>query len=308
MRTWMMLAVGGWMACACGGAEPVDDTADVEEVEVPETAAGEGPSGDVHEVTVPLEGLPEGANLTFPALDPRTGDLWFSVFTGSFDGQTIWVSRHADGGFTPPEVAPFSGSWGDRAPRFSPDGEYVLITSNRPTSPGGDPGDMNLWRVERTPDGWSAPTLLPGPVNSASPDIHPSVANTATWFASARDGGAGRSDLYRVDAEGRLEHPGAPLNDALSQPDLWISPDESWMILAITDHPDGLGGDDLYVSRRTGAAWSPPTNLGPEINSAEYEYGPSVSPDGQWLYFTSHRDGPGRVYRVALDLIPGAGP
>lgn len=36
------------------------------------------------------------------------------------------------------------------------------------------------------------------------------------------------------------------------------------------------------------------------ITSAEYEYGPSLSQDGQWLYFTNNRRGTADVYRVPL--------
>jgi len=121
--------------------------------------------------------------------------------------------------------------------------------------------------------------------------------------ASAREGGFGRSDLYRVGGDGSAEHLGAPLNDEHSQPDLWVSPDETWMILAITDHPDGFGGDDLYVSAKVDGAWTPPVNLGPDINSAEYEYGPWVA--GDWLLFTSHREGPAHVYRVPMSIVQG---
>lgn len=38
----------------------------------------------------------------------------------------------------------------------------------------------------------------------------------------------------------------------------------------------------------------------PEINSAEYEYGPTISADGEYLYLTSHRGGSADVYRVGL--------
>jgi hypothetical protein len=116
----------------------------------------------------------------------------------------------------------------------------------------------------------------------------------------------GRSDLYRVGSSGEVVHHGPPLNDELSQPDLWVSPDETWMILAITDHPEGYGGDDLYVSRFADGAWSEPINLGPEINTAEYEYGPWVTADGQYLLFTSHRTGPSHVYRVPARLVHAA--
>ena len=164
-------------------------------------------------------------------------------------------------------------------------------------------GDMNVWRLDRTESGWSEPELLRSPVNSEASDIHPGMTSSGIWVASNREGGMGRSDIYRIDSDGDLLHLGPSLNDELSQPDLWVSPDESWMILAITDHPDGYGGDDLYVSWLDEGEWTTPVNLGPDINTAEYEYGPWVAADGEHLFFTSHRNGPSHVYRVDTDVL-----
>jgi Tol biopolymer transport system component len=245
-------------------------------------------------------------NQTFPSEDPVTGDLWFSVYEDSFDRQTIMVSRRSESGWSTPQIASFSGVWGDRAPRFSPDGSSLFITSSRPRPGTGEAGDMNLWRLARTESGWGEPELLGPPVNSADSDIHPSITSGGIWLASNRDGGMGRSDLYRIDRDGGVEHLGPPLNDELSQPDLWVSPDESWMILAITDHPEGYGGDDLYVSWVDEGKWVAPVNLGPSINTERYEYGLWVSRDGEYLYFTSHRSGTSHVYRVAIGIVRAA--
>lgn len=258
-------------------------------------------TGWAQELTPELVGagtISTDANQTFPAIDPVTGDLWYSEYTRGFANQTIRVARADGSAWLAPSTAPFSGTWGDRAPRFSPDGGTLYFTSNRPPPGGTDAGDMNIWRVSREGEGWSEPQLMPAPLNSPAADIHSSATESAIWVASSREGSLGRSDFFRIDADGNAEHFGAPLNDANSQPDLWVSPDESWMILAITDHADGFGGDDLWISRRTNDEWSAPVNLGPSINSAEYEYGPWVSRDGQFLYYTSHRDGPSHVYRV----------
>lgn len=279
---------------ACG--RPGDQTED----SVPQPAEG---------VEIVAEGLTAASvNQTFPSQDPATGDLWFSVYEDSFDDQTIMIARRTPSGWAPAEPAPFSGKWGDRAPRFSPDGSELLITSNRPRPGASETGDTNVWRLRRIESGWSEPELLESGVNSEARDIHPSITSSAIWVASNREGGLGRSDLYRVDAAGGVEHLGLPLNDELSQPDLWVSPDESWMILAITDHPDGHGGDDLFVSWVANGEWVPPVNLGPDINTADYEYGPWVTSDGEYLLFTSHRNGPSRLYRVPLDVVRAAMP
>jgi hypothetical protein len=171
---------------------------------------------------------------------------------------------------------------------------------------------MNIWMVERQSGGWGEPRLLPPPVNlPGSQTMHSADTRNALYLASTRDGTMGRSDIFRIPrsaGEGsEAEHLPAPVNDTLSQPDLLVSPDETWMILVVTDRPGGLGGDDLFLLRRTGTRWSSPVHLPAPINTAEYEYGPSLSPDGEWLYYTSHRGGSADVYRVPLTDVLRAG-
>lgn len=160
------------------------------------------------------------------------------------------------------------------------------------------------WRVQRRAGAWGDPELVPGPLNSEANDIHSSATHRSVWVASRRAGSLGRSDIFRVGNDGTVEHLGPSINDELSQPDLWVSPDESWMILMVTDHPDGYGGDDLFVSRFEEGSWTAPENLGSEVNAEEYEYGPTVSPDGEYLYFNSWRRDSDDLYRIRLSSVP----
>jgi hypothetical protein len=238
---------------------------------------------------------------TFPAIDPVDGSLWFSVPGESFAAQTIMRAPAVGGAWGPAETASFSGRWGDRAPRFSSNGGRLYFTSNRPGA-GGSTDDMNIWMVERNGGGWTEPRSLPVPVNSEAQDIHAVVVGSAMYVASDREPGQGRSDVYRVSRAGAgwAEAESLPFNDERSQPDLFVAADEGWMILVITEHPSGLGGDDLFLVRRMGDGWGEPEHLPAPINSSEYEYGPTLSPDGRWLYYTSHRDGTADVYRIEV--------
>ncbi len=62
--------------------------------------------------------------------------------------------------------------------------------------------------------------------------------------------------------------------------------------------PGGYGGYDLYVIKRetVDSEWSPPENLGPNVNTANNELASTISPDGLTLYFSSfgRPDGYGR--------------
>lgn len=241
---------------------------------------------------------------TFPAIDPVDGSLWFSVYTDDFDRQTILRAAPAGDGWTAPEAAPFSSRWGGRAARFSLDGSRLYFTSNRPLPGETEAGGSHIWQVDRLDDGgWSAPRPAPGATAGAS-DIHNSVAASGAFYvASTRPGGFDRYDLYRIAPDGTATHLPAPVNDAHPQTDVWVSADERWMILVVTGHPDGLGGDDLFTSHAAAGGWGTPHNPGAPINSPDYEYGPSVSPDGRFLYFTSHRRGTADVFRVRVEAL-----
>ncbi len=56
-------------------------------------------------------------------------------------------------------------------------------------------------------------------------------------------------------------------------------------MLVFTSRKSGLGGFELWYSYRNGANWSSPSNFGRPINSASNEGTPSLSPDGDYLYF-----------------------
>jgi hypothetical protein len=246
----------------------------------------------------------------FPALSPDGMTLYFNTHDRNWSNHTLVVSVYGDGGWSEPTVLPFSGQgFNDRAPRLSADGSRLYFSSDRPLSGGGS-GNFNIWAVERTAEGgWGEPRPLPEPINTPNDEYHAVLTADGTIFFAGREwpGGHGRSDIYRARPEGegwsRPENLGAPINDELSQPDVYVSPDGRLMILVITDHPDGYGGDDLYVSHFGDGAWSEPRNLGPAVNSAEYEYGPTVSPDGRYLYFSSHRRGLGDIYRIELEFL-----
>lgn len=246
----------------------------------------------------------------FPALSPDGQTLYFSrVKQGSgWSNQELMRSTWADGGWSEAEVLPFSGgSASDRAPRPSPAGRWLIFSSNR-ALPDSSLAGYNLWVARTDASGkWYGPVPLTGDVNGPAGDYHSSLtAEGMLYFSSSREGTLGRGDIWlsRQDASsgtfGSAENVGSPINNALSQSDLWVHPDGSVMIVVMTDHPEGFGGDDLWVSHRQADGWSPPRNLGPTVNTHEYEYGPFVSADGEWLYFTSHRSGDGDVYRVAV--------
>jgi hypothetical protein len=259
----------------------------------------------------------------------------------------ICVSHFGQGRWSTPEIAPFSGFWHDLFPAVSADGGQLFFTSDRPIQgrpKSGDPDDpdLHLWVVDRIASGWGPPRPLGPPIES--PGAHEQAASLAAdgtlYFSSDRPGGTGRYRLYRArPAGGRFAPPEAlaELNGPGWESQPAVSPDQSLLVFASAGRPDAPTGGgarypraDLYVSARTAAGWSPPRNLGPPINSSADEGGPSFSPDGRTLYFTSERgfisvpmphpltarelaaglastlNGAGNIYRVDIGMVRAA--
>lgn len=100
--------------------------------------------------------------------------------------------------------------------------------------------------------------------------------------------------VSRKDKQGRWTIPVSisdSINSMLNEGTCTISADGRKLILTSCEGRGGLGSCDLYESRRIGNKWTRPKNLGPNVNSSEWESQPSLSADGRVLYFVSDRRG-----------------
>ena len=84
---------------------------------------------------------------------------------------------------------------------------------------------------------------------------------------------------------------GKPINTTGNEGAHCISPDGHYLYFTACDRPDGYGSCDLYYSERSGDSWSDPVNLGPAVNSRGWDSQPTISSDGNTLYFVSARNG-----------------
>lgn len=70
-----------------------------------------------------------------------------------------------------------------------------------------------------------------------------------------------------------------------------MSADGKLLVFTACNRPDGLGSCDLYFSQFLDGAWTPPANLGAPINTKAWETQPSLSANGNLLFFASTREG-----------------
>jgi Tol biopolymer transport system component len=214
-----------------------------------------------------------------------------------------------DGVWTKPHLAPFA----DLVPynfTVSPDSNTLYFTSIR------DPEDhekilkqANIWIVHYTGSGWTEPEMLGNSINSDKfYENYPSVTQDGTvYYMLNHPTGYGRVDVCRSRPDGckfhSFENIDKPVNSEFSEADPFIAPDESYVIFC-SQKPGGYGKFDMYISFRDKEDnWAEPINMGPEINSAGYEFRPCLTPDGKYLFFTRGDEGWDHVYWVDAKII-----
>lgn len=231
-----------------------------------------------------------------PAFTPDGKTLYFLKSSPTFNFWTIMVTHFKNNRWTTPEVLSISGQYRDADPFITSDGSKFFFISDRPNN---DPDrtqekrSLDIWMMEKTATGWSAPRNLGASVNSSGDEWYPTVAADGTlYFGSDRAGGKGRTDLYRSRlVDGKYNTPenlGESINSQFDEYEPYIAPDQSYLIF-MAARPDGLGGSDLYISYQRNGSWTKAVNLGDKINSKGSEYSPTVSPDGKYFFWSSTR-------------------
>jgi Tol biopolymer transport system component len=111
------------------------------------------------------------------------------------------------------------------------------------------------------------------------------------------------SHIYSSEIKnGEFERPvklGPGINTSSYDADVFVAPDESYLIFS-ANRPGGLGSGDLHVSfRKPDGTWTSSKSLGNSINTETDDFCPYVSPDGKYLFYASRGD----IYWVSTDVI-----
>src|SRR2546426_249495 len=153
---------------------------------------------------------------------------------------------------------------------------------------------------------WSTPVNLGPVINSAFNDQQPAISKDglSLYFSSPRPGGLGSFDIYVSqrasvdDSWGSPVNLGPTVNTTFDEGNPAFSRDEHLMFFQ-SKRPGGFGGIDIWVSQREHTHddfdWQPAVNLGPGVNSAADDNGPSYFENDEagapQLYFCKARGG-----------------
>lgn len=242
-----------------------------------------------------LPGIVSSDSLDFNSAFSPDGKSFY--FSRSDKGKwMIYVTELQAGSWSKPRLAPFNElRYSQADPFITSDGTLYYI-SNRPKVAGDTISDYDIWRIRPRPDGsWTKPENVEA-VNSDSTEYYVSLAaNGNLYFASDRQGALGSHDIYVSRyVNGNFTQPenlGPAINSVKMEHDPMIAPDERYLLFTSVDRKDSHGSGDLYYAlRNEDGTWATAENMGTRFNTDSYEYCSYLTPDGQYLFYSSNYD------------------
>lgn len=256
-----------------------------------------------------------------PIESPDGRELYIaSMRAGTLGGNDIWVAhRTSDAApWSEPENlgSPINSESNDYCPTPL-NGNWLLFVSERsgPDTCDAGPGAGDIYLARYNPaHGWATPEHLGCDADGGGPNFPggeygPSLVQTAsgTFLFFSSTGYGTDMDIYmsrqRADGSFAPATPVAELNTTAAD----FMPNVSRNGLEIvfnSNRAGGFGGQDVYTSSRvsTSDPWSPPVNVGPNVNTAGNETRSSLSGDGERLHFG--RDG--EIYVSTRTKVTGS--
>lgn len=246
--------------------------------------------------------------------------LWYVVFT---PGQSNFIPKgsnlqitYESGKWTKPKFVKFLDFEKDFEGCFTPDGKEFYFGSIRSCNDKIKKNNLDIWFVSKLSDRWSKPVHVSGGVNTKNNEQQPTISQLGNlYYVGYWEGGANNYGIYRARTlHGYFSNPEL-LSKTINSPYVdwtpFIDPEERFLLFS-SNRPTGYGDGDIYISyKQNDDSWSDAINLGPSVNTEFNELFPSVSPDGNYLYFlrNSVNNYIGKTYNK-IDVIlasPGNG-
>ncbi|GAB2772594.1 hypothetical protein GCM10027275_14390 [Rhabdobacter roseus] len=260
-----------------------------------------------------------------PVISPDGKTLYFtrSKFAGNIGSpskQDVWVSTLDNAGNWTEAVnlnAPINNEGDNAMTGISPDGKTVyLINVYRPD------GSMvnGLSKSNRVRDGWSFPkeVRITNHYNEHKgnfTEFAVSPKGNVMVLSVQRRDTQGNKDLYvsflrADDSWSEPKNMGAVLNTADYEGSPFIASDNKTLYYTSAGY-SGYGKGDIFVSRRlddTWTNWSEPENLGPIINTPQWDGYFTIPASGDYAYLSSMENSLGDEDIFRIRLFPAIKP
>ncbi|MBC7451209.1 MAG: OmpA family protein [Cytophagales bacterium] len=221
--------------------------------------------------------------------------------------EDIYISNKVNGKWgTPKNIGPtINTDRHDASIAISADGLELLIYK--------DEGQGDIYYCKkRKDDTWSKPMPIEGSINNRNHYENSAALSPdgkTLFFASNRDGGFGKTDIYMVtmDEKGVWSKPvnlGPTINTAADEEGPFMDFDGTTLYFSSRSHK-GMGGFDIFKTYydSSNSKWMEPINMGYPINSADDDIYFVLSGDGAHGYYASAKeDGLGEqdIYIISM--------
>jgi outer membrane protein OmpA-like peptidoglycan-associated protein len=272
-------------------------------------------------VDVKIENVGNVVNSSYPDFAPViSADEKVMIFTSRRPGSTgellneegqyfedIYISKKINGQWsTPKNIGTNINTDGhDASIALSADGTELFIYK--------DDGQGDIYYCKHRPDdSWSKPLPIEGSVNSRTSFENAAAVSPdgkTLFFASNREGGYGKLDLYMVKMNekgfwGKPVNLGPTINTEDDDESPFMDFDGLTLYFSSRAHK-GMGGYDIFKTYydSTKADWAEPINMGYPINSANEDIYFVLSGDGSHGYYASAKDdgvGEKDIYMISM--------
>jgi hypothetical protein len=231
----------------------------------------------------------------------RSGNIYFSGRVLTERAPAIFISRFADGKYSPPEK--LTGPIAEAAllvvdPWVDPDERFLLVSCPPAEGP---PMLPDIGISSRLSDGtWSKPVRLTGPVNTPTFERFATLSPDGRYLFFIRAYGqqfvSDQAGFYPVVLPYSKEY--MDIEPSLSS--------DGTKIVFVSNRPRSGQGEpekmpDVWMAEKTAGQWGRPVRLGPPISTddpADIEAHPTFLPDGG-IYFMRQNGKTRRLFQAA---------
>jgi len=227
------------------------------------------------------------------ALSSDGEEIFYIMSDRGYQHYSLVHILRVDGIWTKPQLAKFATKMSVYTCFFAPDGDTFYFSTNRPVIYESDTlkGTQN-WCVKKIEGQWQTAKLIDAPLDLEKKDRIHSISKFNNLYLT-RELADGNTEIFVSHWENSQFQKPQPIkglvNSRYGEGRPFVAPDESCLIFQ-SDREKGYGSNDLWISfKDSNNQWSGPVNLDGNINTASSEFGPVLSPDGKYLFFSSYR-------------------
>lgn len=230
---------------------------------------------------------------------PDGKSVYFTRRTGN-EKQKIWKSTLSKDVWTSPELCSFSTDR-DETPFITNDGKTLYFGSTRIINGRPSKGnfDMSIWKVKWNGKDWKNPTPLGNEINAVQqekeewPSSNESFIftnNGTNFLYTTMLRGKKTIEIYQTAIKGKSFTMPVKISGIFKNEKLWkssaiISPDENYLLFSSYEAEGGMGGEDIFICKKTKSGWTEAKSIGPLVNTKGKEGSPRFSPDGKYFFF-----------------------